>query len=78
MDRFIVKKSQVSSNNQILDQSPALDSNVDNNPRDDQPQTENNVRAEEVLIDSTNIEMDDNGDNIGATNIEMDDNGDFF
>ena len=36
------------------------------------------VGAEEVLIDSTNIEMDDNGDNIGATNIEMDDNGDSF
>jgi len=25
MDRFIVKESQVSSNNQILDQNPALD-----------------------------------------------------
>ena len=28
MDRFIVKKSQVSSNNQIFDQNPTLDSNV--------------------------------------------------
>jgi len=28
MDRFIVKESQVSANNQILDQNPALDSNV--------------------------------------------------
>ena len=28
MDRFIVKESQVSSNNQILDQNPALDSNI--------------------------------------------------
>ena len=29
MDRFIVKKSQVSSNNQIFDQNPTLDSNID-------------------------------------------------
>ena len=28
MDRFIVKESQVSSNNQILDQNPAFDSNI--------------------------------------------------
>ena len=74
MDRFVVKESQVSSNNHILDQSPALDSNVDNDPRDGDPQTENNVGVEEVPIGSTNIEMDDNGDNVGATNIEMDDN----
>jgi len=74
MDRFIVKESQVSSNNHILDQSPALDSNVDNDPRDGDPQTENNVGVEEVPIGSTNIEMDGNGDNVGATNIEMDDN----
>jgi len=62
MDRFIVKESQVSSNNHILDQSPALDSNVDNDPRDGDPQTENNVGVEEVPIGSTNIEMDGNGD----------------
>ena len=74
MDRFIVKESQVSSNNHIFNQSPALDSNVDNNRRDGDPQTENNVGVEEVPIGSTNIEMDDNGDNVGATNIEMDDN----
>ena len=74
MDRFVVKESQVSSNNHILDQSPALDSNVDNDPRDGDPQTENNVGVEEVPIGSTNIEMDGNGDNVGATNIEMDDN----
>jgi len=60
MDRFVVKESQVSSNNHILDQSPALDSNVDNDPRDGDPQTENNVGVEEVPIGSTNIEMDDN------------------
>ena len=80
MDRFIVKESQVSSNNHILNQSPALDSNVDNDPRDGDPQTENNVGVEEVPIGSTNIEMDGNGDNVGATNIEMDDNnnGDSF
>ena len=28
VDRFIVQESQVSSNNQILDQNPALDSNI--------------------------------------------------
>jgi len=79
MDRFIVKKSQVSSNNQILDQSPALDSSLDNHPRYDDPQTKNNVRVHEVLIGSTSIEMDGNSDNIGATNIEMDNNnGDSF
>jgi len=81
MDRFVVKESQVSSNNHILDQSSALDSNVDNDPRDGDPQTENNVGVEEVPIGSTNIEMDGNGDNVGATNIEMDDNnnnGDSF
>jgi len=82
MDTFIVKESQVSSNNHILDQSPALDSNVDNDPRDGDPQTENNVRVEKVSIGSTNIEMDGNGDNVGATctNVEMDDNnnGDSF
>ena len=74
MDRFVVKESQVSSNNHILDQSPTLDSNVDNDPRDGDPQIENNVGVEEVPIGSTNIEMDGNGDNVGATNIEMDDN----
>ena len=74
MDRFVVKESQVSSNNHILDQSSALDSNVDNDPRDGDPQIENNVGVEEVPIGSTNIEMDGNGDNVGATNIEMDDN----
>ena len=79
MDRFIVKESQVSSNNHILDQSPALDSNVDNDPRDGDPQTENNVGVEEVPIGSTNVEMDGNGDNVRATNIEMDNNnGDSF
>ena len=80
MDRFIVKESQLSSNNHILDQSPALDSNVDNDPRDGDPQTENNVGVEEVPIGSTNVEMDGNGDNVRATNIEMDDNnnGDSF
>jgi len=80
MDRFVVKESQVSSNNHILDQSSALDSNVDNDPRDGDPQTENNVGVEEVPIGSKNNEMDGNGDNVGATNIEMDDNnnGDSF
>ncbi|KAG2589507.1 hypothetical protein PVAP13_5NG361343 [Panicum virgatum] len=50
MDRFIVKESQVSSNNHILNQCPALDSNVDNDPRDVDPQTENNVGVEEPDI----------------------------
>ena len=79
MDSFVVKESQVSSNNHI---SFALDSNVDNDPRDGDPQTENNVRVEKVSIGSTNIEIVGNGANVGATctNVEMDDNnnGDSF
>jgi hypothetical protein len=34
MDRFIIKESQMSSSNQTLDQDPALDSNIENDPRD--------------------------------------------
>ena len=50
MDKFVRKESQVSTND----------------PRDGQMETENIVGVEEVLIDNTNIEMDNNADNIGA------------
>ena len=54
MDKFVRKESQVSTDND------------DNDPRDGQMETENIVGVEEVLIDNTNIEMDNNADNIGA------------
>ncbi|XP_066398375.1 uncharacterized protein [Miscanthus floridulus] len=54
MDKFVRKESQVSIDND------------DNDPRDGQMETENIVGVEEVLIDNTNIEMDNNADNIGA------------
>jgi len=34
MDRFIIKESQMPSGNQTLDEAPALDSNIENDPRD--------------------------------------------
>jgi hypothetical protein len=39
MDRFIIKESQVSSDNHSLDQDPAIRNNVDNNPINDLMQT---------------------------------------
>ncbi|XP_066313482.1 uncharacterized protein [Miscanthus floridulus] len=54
MDKFVRKESQVSTDND------------DNDPRDGQMETENIVGVEEVLIDNTNIEMDNNAGNIGA------------
>ena len=68
MDKFVRKESQVSTNNQSLGQGQGttLDNNDDNDPRDGQIETENIVGVEEVLIDNTNIEMDNNADNIGA------------
>jgi len=54
MDKFVRKESQVSTDND------------DNDPRDGQMETENIVGVKEVLIDNTNIKMDNNADNIGA------------
>ncbi|XP_066373855.1 uncharacterized protein [Miscanthus floridulus] len=54
MDKFVRKESQVSTDND------------DNDPRDGQMETKNIVGVEEVLIDNTDIEMDNNVDNIGA------------
>ena len=46
MDRFIVKESQVSLIIRYLIRAfDPLESNVDNNPRDGQPLTENNVEG---------------------------------
>lgn len=62
MDRFISREPQVPSDNQTLGQNPALDINVDYDPSDvDQTQTETNIGAkvEDVLIDNTDIDMDD-------------------
>ena len=54
MDKFVRKESQVSTDND------------DNDPRDGQTETENIFGVEEILIDNTNIEMDNNADNIRA------------
>ena len=52
MDRFIIKESQVSSGNQLVDPSTlALDIIAYNDPRDGQTETENNVEVEEDHID---------------------------
>ena len=52
MDRFIIKESQVSSNNQSVDPSTlALDIIAYNDPRDGQTETESNVEVEEDHID---------------------------
>jgi hypothetical protein len=58
IDKFIIKESQV-------DRELHLIINNDNDPRDGQIETENIVGVEEVLIDNTNIKMDNNADNIG-------------
>ncbi|BAF28674.1 Os11g0628800 [Oryza sativa Japonica Group] len=60
IDRFIIKESQVSSSNQTLDQAPALDRSIENNPRDDQTGTENNAEVQEVLINDTSVEINNN------------------
>src|SRR6266540_3332041 len=52
MDRFIIKESQVSSDNHSVDPSTlALDIIAYNNPRDGQTEAENNVEVEEDHID---------------------------
>ncbi|XP_037474290.1 zinc finger MYM-type protein 1-like [Triticum dicoccoides] len=60
MDKFVVKKPRVSSDNQSLDLEHACDNNaeIDPSPRDGQTQTENNVGGEE------------NRDNTEASNID--------
>ncbi|XP_062186660.1 uncharacterized protein LOC133890234 [Phragmites australis] len=65
MDRFIIKELQVPFDNQILDQDPALDINVANDPNDGETEIENIV--EEVLVGSTNVQVVNNGDNIDDT-----------
>jgi hypothetical protein len=53
----------VLSDNEVVGQGPALDSNNENDLRDDQTETENNVEVQEVPINNTNVETDNNGDN---------------
>ena len=49
MNKFVIKKPQVCSNNRSLDQYHARDNNFDNysNPRDGQAVKKNNVEVEE-------------------------------
>jgi NDP-sugar pyrophosphorylase family protein len=49
MDRFIIKESQVSSDNHSLDQDPAIGNNDNIN---DQTEAENNVEIEDIIIDA--------------------------
>jgi hypothetical protein len=53
MDIFIIKESQVSSNNHSLDQDLAIGNNdVINDTINDQTEAENNVEIEDIIIDA--------------------------
>nr|TKV99393.1 hypothetical protein SEVIR_8G040400v2 [Setaria viridis] len=70
MDRFIRKKSRVSSNNQTINQSHLIDDDADSDPIDGQTETENNVEIHEAFNDNTNEQMDNNGDNLDTNLVE--------
>jgi hypothetical protein len=65
MDRFVIKESNVYSGNEAeaVDLGPALDSNIENDLRDGQTGTKNNGELQEVPINNTNVETDNDGDN---------------
>jgi hypothetical protein len=68
MDRFVIKESNVISGNEVVDQGPVLDSNIeienDLRDADGQTGTENNAEAvQEVPSNNTNDETGNDGDN---------------
>jgi len=58
MDRFIIKESQVVTENQTIDQGPATDSTIDNDTIDGHAETENNIEGQETPTDNTNRQTD--------------------
>jgi len=64
MDKFVTKRSQVSSDNPTLDQGQAIDNNVDNNPIDP---PENNVEVEEAFPDNTNTQIGNNSKDLNSS-----------
>ena len=75
MDRFIIKESQVVLDNQTIDQGPAPASTVDNDIIVDghAAETENNIAGQEAPADNTNMQTDNDGDNLNTSPIADDD-----
>ena len=75
MDRFIIKESQVVLENQTIDQGPAPASTVDIDIIVDghAAETENNIAGQEAPADNTNMQTDNDGDNLNTSPIADDD-----
>ena len=75
MDRFIIKESQVVLDNQTIDQGPAPASTVDNDIIVDghAAETENNIAGQEAPANNTNMQTDNDGDNLNTSPIADDD-----